>query len=379
MDLGSLVLTIGIFVLFLIIAGYYFIMKQSKDKSLLVVIFGIIFVLASFSNLLDFILPILFLLFFISIFNQYLRKRQLHQLLWSISLFMFFLTTLFQAIATLLNTWNLLMLQVYYVFASFQVLLLGVGELYLLSKHNVINRIVNIAVIYISGFFWMLFGFIYLSYTNNLIFLLIAMFGLVVLAYGTLDIIFAILTIKYKSFERVQLTGFQFTNVVLVSSVIMFIFFVYFAFTTVNSGYVLNKALETVITSVWGGSTNSVVRGFAPLFTVGASMYIFLGSIYSYILWQYGIRKSKGKFSLGTGLFNIYFALGVAIFVAGGSLQQLGVYAILYISELLGGILMYFGFLESDRLSMDMILDVVTLRFLHKQYQTSESVPNQSS
>ena len=379
MDQGSLALTIGIFVLFLIIAGYYFFMKQAKDKSLLVVIFGIIFVVAAFTNLLDFILPILFLLFFISIFNQYLRKKQLHQLLWSISLFMFFLTTLFQAIATLLNTWNLLMLQVYYVLASFQVLLLGVGELYLLSKHNVINKIVNIVVIYISGFFWMLFGFIYLSYTNNIVFLLIAMFGLVVLAYGTLDILFVILKLKYKSIEKFQLTGFQFTNVILVSSVIMFVLFVYFAFTTVSSNYVLNQALETSITSVWGSSTDSVVRGFAPLFTVGSSMYIFLGSIYSYLLWQYGIRKSQGKFNLGTGLFNIYFALGVAIFVAGGSLTQLGAAAILYISELLGGILMYFGFLESDRLSMDMILDVVTLRFLHKQYQTSETVPNKAN
>ncbi len=377
MDQASLAITLGVFIIFVVLAGYYYFYKKASDKALLLFIFGVIFVIASVANLLDFILPILFLLFFISIFTQYLRKKQLHQLVWSISLFMFFLTTLFQAVGALLVYWDLNMLRLYYVLASFQVLLLGSGELYLLSKRNVITKNVNIAVIFISGFFWMLFGFIYLAQTNEQTFLLIALVGLIVLAYGVLDLIFAIIGLTSKGTKSVvdpyQVTGFQYSNFVLGFSIVMFFLSVFFTFTiTPLAGFDLHYVgSETVINSVWGNP--SVVRAFAPLFTVNGAMFIFLGSIYSYLLWQFSIKKSQGKFSFGTGIFNIYFALGVAIFTAGGTLSQFGT-SVLYISELLGGIFMYFGFLESDKISMEMILDIVTLRFLHKKYPESKVV-----
>ena len=79
-----------------------------------------------------------------------------------------------------------------------------------------------------------------------------------------------------------------------------------------------------------------------------------------------------------TGIFNIYFALGVAIFSAGGLLSQNTVVTVLYMTELLGGIFMYFGFLESDKISMDMIMDIVTFRFLHKQYQETKTIIHKS-
>ena len=368
MDQASIIITAIVVLLFIILALYYYFIKTESDKALLLVIFGVIFLIASVSNLLDLILPILFLLFFISIFSQYLRKKQIHQLIWSISLLMFFLTTLFQAIASINNAWDLNMLRVYYVLASFQVMLLGLGELFLLSKRYVITKNTNIVVVFISGFFWMLFGFIYVSETNENTFLLIAFLGLILLVYGVLDIIFALLKA-----EKYQLTGFQYSNFLLVASVIIFVLSVYFTF-TINpvSGYNLNQsAVESVIASVWGSP--SVVRAFAPIFTVNGAMFIFIGSIYSYILWQYSIKKKEGKFTFSTGIFNIYFAIGVGIFTAGGTLSQFGGVTILYISELLGGIFMYFGFLESDKISMDMILDIVTFRFLHKQYQESKT------
>lgn len=370
MDATSLAITLFVFVLFVLLALYYFSAKKANDQALLLLIFGIIFLVASFTDLLDFILPLLFLLFFISIFSQYLRKKQLHQLVWSISLFMFFLTTLFQAIAKITGLWSSSMLQTYYVLASFQVLLLGLGELYLLSKRNIISKNTNIVAILVSGFFWMLFGFIYLSKNNEQVFLVIALIGILVMLYGIIDFILAII-----HQEKYQLTGFQYSNFVLVFSVLMFILAVYYTFTTpFKVGFDLSaiNGVQPVIDSVW--NTYSVVRGFAPLFTVNGAMFIFIGSIYSYILWQLSIKRKQGSFSFGTGIFNIYFAIGVAIFTAGGSLSQLGggLDQILYISELLGGMFMYFGFLESDKISMEMIMDIVTLRFLHKSYEQSE-------
>ena len=370
MDATSFAITITVFALFLLLALYYVFVKKVNDQGILLVIFGFVFLIASFTDLLDFILPLLFLLFFISIVTQYFRKKQLHQLVWSVSLFMFFLTTLFQAVAKLTGIWNASMLQTYYVLAAFQVLLLGLGELYLLSKRNIITKNTNIVAILVSGFFWMLFGFIYFSQNSEQVFLIIAVIGILVLVYGVIDFILAII-----HQERYQVTGFQYSNFVLVFSLLMFISAVFYTFTTpFKLGYDLSSigGVQPVIDSVWNNF--SVVRGFAPLFTVNGAMFIFLGSIYSYILWQLSIKKNKGSFSFGTGIFNIYFAIGVAIFTAGGSLSQLGggVDQILYISELLGGMFMYFGFLESDKISMEMIMDIVTLRFLHKHYEQSQ-------
>ncbi len=368
MDQVTLLITAIVFLVFLILAIYYSQFKKAFDQALLLVIFGLIFVLASVSNLLEVILPILFLLFFVSIFSQYLRKKHGHQLIWSISLFMFFLTTLFQAIASITGTWSLVMLRVYYVFAAFQVMLLGLGELYLLSKRYVITKNTNIAVIFISGFFWMLFGFIYFSKSNESVLLAIALFGILILLYGIIDLLFAILKL-----DRFQVSGLQFTYFLIASSMVMFIFSVFYTFTVQPLvGYNLNHTqAEAVISSVW--SEYSVIRAFSPLFAVNGAMFIFVGSIYSYLLWQYSIYKKEGKFSFSTGIFNIYFALGVAIFSAGGALSQNSVITVLYITELLGGFFMYFGFLESDKISMDMIMDIVTFRFLHKNYQQSKT------
>ena len=284
MDQASLIITGFVFLLFLILAGYYSLHKKANDQALLLVIFGVIFVIASISNLLEAILPILFLLFFLSIFSQYLRKKQMYQLLWSISLFMFFLTTLFQAIAAITGAWEITMLRVYYVFAAFQVMLLGLGELYLLSKRNVITKNTNIAVIFISGFFWMLFGFIYFSESNELILLVIALFGIAILLYGLLDVVFAITKLK-----QFQVTSLQYTNFLIVSSVVMFVLSVFFTFTVKPLvGFNLDQVqVEAVIGSVW--TNYSVVRAFSPLFAVNGAMFIFTGSIYSYILWQYNL------------------------------------------------------------------------------------------
>ena len=153
----------------------------------------------------------------------------------------------------------------------------------------------------------------------------------------------------------------------------MFVLSVFYTFTVpFLPGYSLNSAgSETVISSVW--AQYSPVRAFSPLFAVNGAMFIFIGSIFSYVLWHYSIRKKTNKFSFSTGLFKIYFAFGVLIFSGGGFSSQLGIASILYATELLGGIFMYFGFLESDKLSLTSFIDVITLRFLRKNYTIVES------
>lgn len=356
------------FVIFLLLSLYYF-SKKSNYDAIALFLFGVVFLITVVMNLLSFILPIFFFLFFISILNQYLRKKQSYQLLWSISMFMFFLTTLFQAIGQFNGNWDPTMLKVYYIFAAFQVMLLGLGELYLLCKRNILTKNSIIWVIFVSGFFWMLFGFIYYSKNNNqdLPILLIAIIGIVIMLYGILDVIFAFL--KKTDY---QVSAYQYTNFTAIFSLVMLAASVYYTFTIKFLSTNLNVAnSESAISLAW--TEYSPVRAFSPIFAGVGGMLIFIGCIFSYILWQYSIRKNTGKVSLGTGLFNIYFALGVLIFVIGGTLSHYGIISILYTTELLGGIIMYFGFLESDKISLEMFIDIITLRFLHKEYQISEN------
>jgi hypothetical protein len=215
----------------------------------------------------------------------------------------------------------------------------------------------------------MLFGFIYLKQTGESALYLVIIPSFAFLLYGFIYIL--LLLLKSNKF---QISGYQYTNYILVFSIFLFSIFVYYAFTKPIDVLALATPQEVDFKAAWGDP--SIVRAFSPIFTVNGSLFIFLGSLYSYVIWQYNIRKSQGRLNLSTGIFNIYFALGVVIFTIGGTFSHFGLFSILYTSELLGGIFMYFGFLESDKISMDMLVDIVTFRFLRKEYIKSELSAN---
>ena len=79
-------------------------------------------------------------LFTIALIIQYKRRRRIHQLIWSISLFLFFITTLFEFLAGYFYStvegsigWTPLMYKLYYVLTPPMVALMGTGSLYLLT------------------------------------------------------------------------------------------------------------------------------------------------------------------------------------------------------------------------------------------------------
>ncbi len=79
-------------------------------------------------------------IFTVALTIQYLRRRKIHQLIWTISLFMFFLTTLFEFLAgyfysnSIIETgWTPLMYKFYYILTPPMVALMGTGSLYLLT------------------------------------------------------------------------------------------------------------------------------------------------------------------------------------------------------------------------------------------------------
>ena len=351
------------FTLFFISLAIYYFSKKAFEEGVALLILSAILVIAYFFNLISLLSSLVFFLFFVSVYNQYSRKKATHQLIWSIAMAMFFLTTGFQAIASFFGYWEPLNYRFYYILTSFQVLLLGLGELYLLSSRKVINEKSVSVMLVISGFIWMLFGFI--GSKSSPLFLGIAIPGLLILVFG---LVYAVLLLL-KS-KKIQLSGLQFSNLVLIFSCYIFLISIYFAFTLPLDVTKLSTGAE-VGGEPWGAS--AAVRLISPIFTISGALFIFLGSIYSYIKWQMAIKKQTGSFNSGVGIFNIYFAIGVIIFTTGGVFSRFGV-SLLYITEIVGGIFMYFGFLESDKISLEMIMDIVTLRFLRKHYQISETI-----
>ena len=64
------------------------------------------------------------------------------------------------------------------------------------------------------------------------------------------------------------------------------------------------------------------------------------------------------------GLFYIYIAMGALVFAIGGTVSALNISAILYITEVIGIVLLYFGYVESDTITLHKIIDVLTLGWL---------------
>jgi hypothetical protein len=109
---------------------------------------------------------------------------------------------------------------------------------------------------------------------------------------------------------------------------------------------------------------------FSPLNTVPGSLALIGGAAYSYLTWQLAIKKRSGKFNLKTGLFNIYIGGGALVLSIAGAMSGFG-FGVLYLGEALGVALMYFGFLESDKITWRKIVDILTLSGIRNKEDSS--------
>lgn len=98
---------------------------------------------------------IISLSFAISVFRQYLRRNKIYQLIWSLGLLFFSISTLLEFISEVWN-WNVLMYKMYYIVIAFLVAVLGLGTVYLLSD----KRIGHIFAIYIIAMLIIMIGVI---------------------------------------------------------------------------------------------------------------------------------------------------------------------------------------------------------------------------
>lgn len=108
-------------------------------------------------------------------------------------------------------------------------------------------------------------------------------------------------------------------------------------FAVAVAGATVNEAALTSSLPVAGSALPSNVRIFSPLFTVPGSVALIGIAAYSY--WRTRLP------------FNLWIGVGALIVAAGGSLARFDISWALYIGELVGIAVMFWGFLASQDLA----------------------------
>ncbi len=89
------------------------------------------------------------------------------------------------------------------------------------------------------------------------------------------------------------------------------------------------------------------------------------------------IDKDSGipisSFEFGKGFFNIYIGGGALALSIAGTLSGFG-FGVLYLGEAVSVIIMYFGFLESDKITWQKLANILTLGWLRNPEPREASV-----
>jgi hypothetical protein len=174
--------------------------------------------------------------------------------------------------------------------------------------------------------------------------------------------------IRFRDPKRAfKISGTQFCHIFVLFTLYIFIFMTITALQApLDVDYLLNSGGQEVAGHGWVNDLpglRATVRLFSPLNTVPGAIALIGGAFYSYITWQLTIKKETGSFNPGKGVFNIYIGVGALALSIAGTLSGFG-FGILYLGEAISVALMYFGFLESDRITMEKLVNVLTLGWL---------------
>ncbi len=297
-------------------------------------------------------------LFFLSIVEQYKRKRKFHQLIWAIALFLFLITAGAEALALAIGEWNPIIYKAYYVLAAIQVTFMGGGVLYLFADRKVITQQNSWVWLLIFSLVWGLFGLLFLP--RHSVFGIFVAISILTIATALIYKLLPLKGFKYLWEERID--GWFVANMFMAVSFVAFFSMVYFAVVSPLNLEILKTGRE-VSGLPWQrdpsdlSEPRAVVRLFSPLHTVPGAIALIGGGFYSYIRWQVQLKKQNGHFQWTQGLFNVYIALGALVLGQGAFLSGFG-YGTLYVSEIIAVTLMYFGFLESDKISKTKLIEI---------------------
>lgn len=288
--------------------------------------------MASLVTLLPVVATLISLLFSYTLFNQWGRRRRIYQLVWFVSVLMFVFTTSFEVVSELMG-WPVDIYRIYLVLAASQVAFMGGGTYYLILQKNVFSTrglvILNATLLSLVVFFsWMMT----ISTITDYSALLMGRWEYPVVGIGTFSLLIVCTILagrKLDEHQRKMLLGHAY----LIFSIIM---------TLWMGGYaaLANVDTEQLVsgTIIAGQAMAQHVRNFSPLLSVSGGFLLIGGALFSFI---------RTRFR-----FNLLIALGGLAIATGGAIARMGTELgfILYIGEVIGILLLYKGFVDSDKM-----------------------------
>ncbi|MHA1577590.1 MAG: hypothetical protein ACTSU3_09540 [Candidatus Thorarchaeota archaeon] len=271
-------------------------------------------------------------IFAILLLKQYMRRKRIYQFVWFISLIMFAISAGFEAYSEFFG-WNIEIYRVYLVLSASQVAIMGAGALYLILKKNVFSLkgliAIDVMIVGILAFFsWTMT----LSSITDYSALMFGAMDYPVLGVGIYAILIpiAILAGRNKSDQdKKMLHG----HIYLVFAIIATIWMGSYAMTA----EVFPENFVDGI-AVAGHAMAQHVRNFSPFMSVTGGVLLIGGAFFSFL-------KTKLQ-------FNLWIAIGGLVLSIAGSIARGGSEFgnILYIGEAVGILLLYKGFVDSDKI-----------------------------
>lgn len=357
---------------------------------------------------------ILSLLFFLSVTEQFVRKRKPQQLLWSISMFLFFITSGSEAVSLITENWVPFVYRAYYLFAALQVSIMGAGLLYLFTRRNVIHPRNSAKAVLIFWSIWLMFNLLFLD--RDPIFAKMIIPTLIIIALAIIYLIVNFIDSRkneqmnvcssckeeidakcsqcdwgrviqmhrpsfYTNLWQKAFKNDNFAHLFTLYIIIIFLLMNLFVWTLPLNVEALSSGKE-VSGSGWQFAEDeprAVIRLFSPFHTVPGAVALIGGGVYSYISWQRSIKKNTGKYSPSKGVYNLYIAFGALVLSLGATISGFGVVLFgelagvgtLYISETISVFFMLVGFLESDKISKDLIKKLFKFDWIWRGTKTS--------
>ncbi|TFG95391.1 hypothetical protein E4H12_13345 [Candidatus Thorarchaeota archaeon] len=264
--------------------------------------------------------------------KQWLRRKRIYQLVWFISLVMFAVSAGFEMMSEFVG-WDVGIYRIYIVLSASLVAIMGAGALYLILQKNVFSTRVLLAIDAILLGIMIFFGWtMTLSSITDYSAMVFGAMEYTVAGAGVYAILIAIAFLIGRNWEdkrRKMLHG----HVYLANVIILTIWMGAYAAVAIVTPENFVPGI-----AVAGQAMAQHVRNFSPILTVSGSFLLIGAAFFSFL-------KTKFQFNLWIALGGITIAIAGAIARSGSEFGN-----ILYLGEVVGIVLLYKGFVDSDKI-----------------------------
>ncbi|MFW9926792.1 MAG: hypothetical protein ACFFDM_08505 [Candidatus Thorarchaeota archaeon] len=271
-------------------------------------------------------------LFAFLLLKQWLRRQRIYQVVWFVSLVMFAISAGFETMSEFVG-WDVGVYRLYVVLSASLVAIMGAGALYLILQKNVFSTrgllAIDAILLGIMIFFsWMMT----LSSITDYSAMVFGAMEYPIAGIGVYAILIVITFLVGKGWEdkrKKMLHGHIYLAYVIILTLWMG---AYAAVATVTPENFVDGI------AVAGQAMAQHVRNFSPLLTVTGSFLLIGAAFFSFL-------KTKFRFNLWIALGGLVIAIAGAIARSGSEFGN-----VLYLGEVVGILLLYKGFVDSDKI-----------------------------